>query len=106
MTDPIKPAAYGSRNADGDIWMLSFDVQEARTYCDEGEEPAALVDPSDVAALVQALRDAAAEVLRLSSDDSPTDWNVAFNRLHDARQIADAFLAQHNPAPGGTKGQT
>lgn len=38
------------------------------------------------------LREAAQELLKLTPDDSSTDWNVAFNKLHDA-------LSQPEPGP-------
>lgn len=43
QSQPQETIAYVTRNEEGDPAMLFFDLQEARLYCEPGEEPEALV---------------------------------------------------------------
>lgn len=43
QSQPQETIAYVTRNVEGDPAMLFFDIEEARLYCEPGEEPEALV---------------------------------------------------------------
>lgn len=43
QSQPQETIGYVTRNEEGDPAMLFFDLQEARLYCEPGEEPEALV---------------------------------------------------------------
>lgn len=44
----MKPAAYLTRNPDGDPAMLFFDKDEAADYCDDGETPEPLFKADEI----------------------------------------------------------
>lgn len=43
QSQPQETIAYVTRNEEGDPAMLFFDLNEAKLYCEPGEEPEALV---------------------------------------------------------------
>ena len=45
--EKAEPVAYLTKNEDGDPAMLFFDLKEARTYCEDGEEPTPLYTKKD-----------------------------------------------------------
>lgn len=53
----MTPAAYLTRNTDGDPAMLFFDPAEAADYCDDAEQPEALVLASDAQAVLYRIRE-------------------------------------------------
>lgn len=63
-SDAMRAVAYLTTDEEGSPAMLFFDKVEAATYCDEGEEPQALVLQSDA---LKAIEEANARAARATS---------------------------------------
>lgn len=74
-SDAMRAVAYLTTDEEGSPAMLFFEKVEAATYCDEGEEPQALIlQPDALKAIEEARVEARSKALEEAENAIPRNW--------------------------------